>query len=189
MDDDARNPYDAARDADFVMRDGEAKRGPEKLAAEAASCTFVERRPDHDDARTLLARYVAELEARFRVKLDFDEMIAAADLVAPRGAFFVLYDGARAIACGGVRRFDATAWEVKRMFVAPEARRRGHARRVLAKLEDEARTRGATRMVLDTDARDEEALALYESSGYTRVPKYNDNADASAWLAKTFSKG
>ncbi|NSC22207.1 GNAT family N-acetyltransferase [Streptomyces albus subsp. chlorinus] len=61
--------------------------------------------------------------------------------------------------------------ELKRMFVVPEARGRGLARRILAMLEDDARAAGRTRMVLETGVHQPEAIALYTSSGYVPAPE------------------
>ncbi len=59
--------------------------------------------------------------------------------------------------------------EIKRMYVAASARRRGHARRVLAHLEAAAREAGAELMVLETGTMQPEAIAMYEAAGYERI--------------------
>jgi ribosomal protein S18 acetylase RimI-like enzyme len=58
------------------------------------------------------------------------------------------------------------------MYVVPEARGRGLARRLLAELEDSARAAGRVRMVLETGTEQPEAIALYLSSGYTPMPGF-----------------
>jgi GNAT superfamily N-acetyltransferase len=69
-----------------------------------------------------------------------------------------------------VRPFGCTAAaEVKRMYVAPAARRRGLARAVLAHLEETAAQAGAEVMVLETGTEQPEAIAMYERAGYERV--------------------
>jgi ribosomal protein S18 acetylase RimI-like enzyme len=60
--------------------------------------------------------------------------------------------------------------EIKRMYVAPSARRRGLARAMLTHLEETALAAGAEVMVLETGLEQPEALALYASSGYTQIP-------------------
>jgi GNAT superfamily N-acetyltransferase len=102
----------------------------------------------------------------------------------PGGAFLVIYDGGDAIACGGIKQLAPGLAELKRMYVAPRARRRGHARRLLGALEDAARERGHTRVRLDTGLRQPEARALYESAGYRAIPDYNQNKYASFWFEK-----
>ncbi|TXS00620.1 GNAT family N-acetyltransferase, partial [Streptomyces sp. adm13(2018)] len=62
--------------------------------------------------------------------------------------------------------------ELKRMYVIPEARGLGLARRILSALESDARTAGRTRMVLETGTAQPEAIALYTSSGYEPCTKF-----------------
>ena len=102
----------------------------------------------------------------------------------PEGSFFVGYLEGAAVATGawrrsGVEAFGTTASvEVKRMYVTPAARGRGIARRMLAHLEDTARASGARAVVLETGVRQPEAIALYESSGYTPVPGFGFYRDS-----------
>lgn len=62
--------------------------------------------------------------------------------------------------------------EIKRMYVVPQARGLGLARRMLAHLERTAAEAGARAMVLETGSAQPEAIALYESSGYTRIESF-----------------
>jgi len=85
-----------------------------------------------------------------------------------------------------VTTLDAAAGlgEVKRMYVVPAARRRGHAGRLLGALEDAAREIGLTRLRLDTNAQQPEALKLYEACGYAEIPDYNGSPTATHWFEK-----
>ena len=87
----------------------------------------------------------------------------------PQGAFFLGYVDGEPVAMGGWRlRSDVQALgagrsaEIKRMYVAPAARRRGLARAVLAHLEETAARAGADVMVLETGTEQPEAIAMYE---------------------------
>ncbi|MDQ0795867.1 GNAT superfamily N-acetyltransferase [Streptomyces sp. B1I3] len=98
----------------------------------------------------------------------------------PHGLYLLAYDEQdRPVATGGWRSQERNAEgysdgdaEIKRMFVIPEGRGRGLARRILAALEADARTAGRTRMVLETGDQQPEAIALYTSSGYTPCEKF-----------------
>ncbi len=94
-------------------------------------------------------------------------MLSVDELLQPNIIFIVAREGGRAIACGAVRYMDGYA-EVKRMYVAPAHRGKGIARRILAKLEDEARAANYSTVRLETGVRQPEALRLYEGCGYTR---------------------
>jgi putative acetyltransferase len=62
--------------------------------------------------------------------------------------------------------------ELKRMFVAPEARGAGVATALLTTLEATAAELGVTRLVLETGPRQPDAIALYEKHGYARIPNF-----------------
>ena len=97
----------------------------------------------------------------------------ASMFVEPDGVFLVVRDDdGAAIACGGVARFDEARGELKRMYVVPELRGHGLGRRVLVELEAEARRLGYRSLVLETGDRQPEALGLYASAGYERIPCY-----------------
>jgi putative acetyltransferase len=90
----------------------------------------------------------------------------------PDGVFLVIRDGEQAIACGGLARFDERRAELKRMYVAPEARGSGHGRRLLEELEAWARRLGYAAVRLETGEGQAEALGLYRSAGYLPIPCY-----------------
>ena len=62
--------------------------------------------------------------------------------------------------------------EVKRMYVEPDMRGRGLSRQILQKLEDTAREFGYTTLRLETGLKQPEAIGLYETAGYGRIPPY-----------------
>jgi GNAT superfamily N-acetyltransferase len=97
---------------------------------------------------------------------------------ARQGAFFVAQAGATLIGMFGLEAAGGGAMELRRMYVDPDARRQGIARRMLAFAEDEARRLGAREMVLSTSEIQKEALALYRNAGY-RETREEIAADAS----------
>ena len=88
------------------------------------------------------------------------------------------------MAGGGVKRLDDDACEIKRMYVVPEARGRGLARRLLDELEDAARGLGYRIARLDTGPQQPHAQRLYESAGYAAIGNFNANPFASFWGEK-----
>ncbi|WP_431042596.1 GNAT family N-acetyltransferase [Streptomyces sp. P1-3] len=133
---------------------------------------------DHPDALVLDEQVQKEYAERYG-EGDLTPM-APADFEPPNGLYLLVYDEqGRPIASGGWRAQDENDEgnadgdaELKRMYVAPEARGRGLARRILAELEESARAAGRIRMVLETGQKQPEAIALYASSGYAPVPKF-----------------
>lgn len=129
---------------------------------------------DHPDARKLNDLVLAEYTRRYGDPEGDATPLDPAMFRPPRGLYLLVYDDEqRPVATGSWRAMDAGGEnyadgdaELKRMYVVPEARGRGLARRVLALLEEDAREAGRARMVLETGVHQPEAMALYTSSGY-----------------------
>jgi len=144
-------------------------------------------------AQALVAALQAEIDERYAyamVDLTPEERaMDAADYVAevqpehvrpPYGVFVVAWIDDQPVGCGAVKPLDRAlgVGEVKRMYTAPEARRRGVSRAVLAHLERRARELGYRGLQLETGTAQPEALALYESAGWRRIPPYGRYKDA-----------
>ena len=106
----------------------------------------------------------------------------------PRGAFFLGYVDDEPVAMGGWRRRPDVhvlgaerAVEVKRMYVAPPCRGRGHGNAVLAHLEAAARDTGADVVVLETGTEQPVAIRMYLVAGY----EHPDNWGHHAWSPKS----
>ena len=152
----------------------------------------AEARPGRADSRAslqLLDEYRLLLVERMGKHFEFatapdDERTARQFDPAEGGHWLVVEDDGRPVACGGFRRLDEATCEITRMFVTAAERGRGHAARLLAALEDEARVRGYARVVLDTSEPLIESRGLYEKAGYRAVDRYNDNQWADHWYEK-----
>jgi len=92
--------------------------------------------------------------------------------------FLVAFDGDEAVGCGGLRTLDDAHGEIKRMYVIPERRGSGVSTTILSALEEEARSRGWTRLVLETGDQQPDAIRLYEREGYSRIPNFGYYADS-----------
>jgi GNAT superfamily N-acetyltransferase len=148
----------------------------------AASFSIEAVAADHPDALALLVLYFAELRAR--LSSYEPPSIDALRADGERGVTLLLAEDGVPMACGALRLLAPPTAEVKRMFVVPSSRGRGHARRILHALEEKARTLGCARVVLDTAGPLHEAAAMYVREGYARIPRYNDNPFATAWFEK-----
>jgi DNA-binding MarR family transcriptional regulator/N-acetylglutamate synthase-like GNAT family acetyltransferase len=144
--------------------------------------------PEHPDARHCLAEYVAELNRRST--RGFDPSVGATALPhevrPPAGQFFVAYLHHEAIGCGAVKHHADAPAEIKRMWIAPQARGLGLGRRLLETLEACALAGGARVLHIETSAVLSEAIALYRSAGWVEVPAFNDEPFADHWFEKRF---
>lgn len=133
----------------------------------------------HPDA----ARLVEEVQQEYVLRYGGrdDTPLDGTEFEPGRGAFHVGYVDDEPVVSGAWRWLpvpDGMPWtvercaEIKRMYVVPAARGRGHARRMLAHLEAESAAHGAELVVLETGLSQPEAIGLYTSSGYRPVPKY-----------------
>lgn len=142
--------------------------------------------PTTPAATWCIAQYVAELNARFETGFDPAQSISAAahELVPPAGLLLVARLREQPIGCGAVKFHPGAPAELKRMWVAPEARGLGVGRRLLAELERHARDAGADMVRLETNGALREAITLYRGSGYREVPAFNDEPYAHHWFEK-----
>lgn len=130
---------------------------------------------DNSDARTLVTElYTDQLTRYDRADPPDDD---PSDYAPPQGLFLLLYLDNQPAGCGGYRAHDTTTGEIKRLYVRPEHRGSGYGRRILTALEDHARVIGATRILLETGVHNKAAITLFDSAGYTPIPRYVPSRD------------
>jgi len=143
----------------------------------------IEQRSDDADVRAAQAAYLAEIARRFGRPLDPWNQGS----LTPARSQLVVDDG-RPVGCGVLRDLAPGVGEIKRMWLHPDARGLGVGTRLLAALESAARRAGHRAIRLDTNDCLREAIALYESAGYLRIVRYNDNPDATRFYEKSLSR-
>ena len=100
---------------------------------------------------------------------DADLQDLQASYVAPGGAFLVVVDdGGIVVGGGGFVPHGEGQVELRKMYLAPQARGHGLGGRLLRELIARARGRGFERMVLETASVLKEAIALYQRFGFQR---------------------
>jgi GNAT superfamily N-acetyltransferase len=126
----------------------------------------------YDDpvAQDLVERVQQEYVARYGGR---DEAVVdPAEFVPPQGLFLAAEVAGDTIGSGAWRAMGAGMAEIKRVYVVPEFRRRGVAQLIVGALERSAAQAGHRSVVLNSGARQPEALALYEQLGYGPVAGY-----------------
>ena len=106
-----------------------------------------------------------------------NHLLDVSSLEKPTVRFFVARRGGIAIACGSIVLAEDGTAEIKRMFVAEEARGSGCAQALMATLEQAARAEGVTALRLETGIHSHAALRLYERHGFARRGPFADYWD------------
>ncbi|TDC83783.1 MarR family transcriptional regulator [Micromonospora sp. KC606] len=152
----------------------------------AATVTLAVVDPDHPDARHCLLSYFAELRQLFETGFDPARSLLpdAGELRPTRGLFLVARLHGEPIGCAGVKLPPGAPAEIKRMWVAPQARRLGLGRRLLTELETRAARNGCDTLRLDTNKALTSAINLYHSFGFQEVPAFNNEPYAHHWFEK-----
>ena len=88
--------------------------------------------------------------------------------------FLIARNNGRAVGCGALRHISSEIAELKRLFVRPDHRGRGLSRKILERLELAAVEFGHEKIWLETGDEQPEAVGLYESSGYRRIPLFGE---------------
>lgn len=152
----------------------------------AATVTLDPVDPDHPDAQRCLRSYFTELRERFETGFDPARSLLpdAGGLRPPRGLFLVARLHGETVGCAGLKLPPGRPAEIKRMWVAPEARGLGLGRRFLAELEERAARHGCEVLRLDTNKALTAAIGLYHAYGFQEVPAFNDERYAHHWFEK-----
>ncbi len=155
----------------------------------ASMVRFAVEDPTTPDARWCAEQYFSELNARFEAGFDPSLSISADahELTPPAGALLIARLCDQPVGCGALKFHPGAPAELKRMWVAPEARGLGLGRRLLQELERHARDTGVKVLRLETNRALKEAIELYRGSGYCEVKAFNDELYAHHWFEKQLS--
>mgnify|MGYP004554997045 CR=1 FL=1 len=135
--------------------------------------------PLQDDVRALVAELNATMipltPREFQFQMTVEQMAdPAVTLVVARN------EAGEAVGMGAIKDCGEGVAEVKRMFTRPAVRGERVGKAVLAKLEELARDKNLTRLVLETGEAEgfKPAYRIYERSGFTRCGRILDYPDA-----------
>ncbi len=130
-------------------------------------------RADHPQVVAALGRLDAYLASLYEPEAN--HILSVQELLVPAVSFFAAWQGEHLVGTAAVRRRPgerdtdgAPYGEVKRMYVEPALRGQRLGQRLIDMLEAELRERGVALAVLETGAKQHEAVRLYERCGYTR---------------------
>lgn len=105
-------------------------------------------------------------------------LLDVSELEKPGVTLFVARVDGRALGIAALVVGTTPDWaELKRMFVHEDARGQGVARALLAAVEAAAADAGIAELRLETGPLQHAALALYDRSGYKRIPNFGPYVD------------
>ena len=125
--------------------------------------------PRQADVARLLAALDAYLEGLYPP--ESNHLLSLSELCRPNVRFLVARRRGEALACGALVVEEGYG-EVKRMYVAPQARGQGLGRQILAAIEQRAAGEGLELMRLETGIHQAEALGLYRACGYAECEPF-----------------
>jgi putative acetyltransferase len=132
--------------------------------------TTTRERPDAPVARALIGELDELLAPNYPSQSRHGYSVEK--LLLEEVAFFVVaVDGVPA-GCGGVQLLAGDYAELKRMYVRPAFRGRGLGRHLVEHLSGHAAEHGIDVMRLETGVLQVEAIGLYESMGFRRIPPF-----------------
>jgi putative acetyltransferase len=143
--------------------------------------------PDQPDVVNLLDQSDAYYASLYPAESSY--LLDIATLQQPEVSFFVARAKRDVKGVGAMVRCAAGYGEIKRMFVHPSARGQRIGRALLQEIERYAVSIGIKCLRLETGVKQDEAVALYASSGYTRTGPFGAYQldEYSIFMQKTLS--
>jgi putative acetyltransferase len=136
------------------------------------TATITPERPDTADAQALIAELEGELAPRYPSESRHGYSVER--LLAESVAFFLIREDGVPAGCGGIQLVGTKYAEVKRMYVRPQFRGLGLARRMLNHLADYAQRHDVHILRLETGIHQQAAIRLYEGLGFQRIPPFGE---------------
>lgn len=131
--------------------------------------------PTHyTQAATLFREYAAQLDTDLAYQGFTEELATLSQQYAPPTGALLLITQAddEPVGCLGLRAWDTTVCELKRMYLRPQARGQGIGKDMLNKALAIAKHLGYTKMRLDTLPAMTQAISLYRRLGFYEIEPY-----------------
>jgi len=128
-------------------------------------------------ALELIKEYVAQLGVDLSFQNIHQEIQNIEQQYArPEGVMIIVYtDNEKAIGCFGIRAFEESICELKRMYLKKEYQGLGIGKELLAKSLELGKALGYKKMRLDTLPSMQAAIGLYKNMGFYEIPAYRFN--------------
>jgi ribosomal protein S18 acetylase RimI-like enzyme len=137
---------------------------------------IAETKKDYEDAKALFLEYKESLNLDLCFQ-KFHEEISnlPAQYSEPTGCIILSCENEKPFGCVAVRKFEDSVCEMKRLYIPESYRGKGIGRELTARIISKAKELGYKKMRLDTLETMKEAISLYNTLGFTEIPKYRLN--------------
>jgi carbonic anhydrase len=136
---------------------------------------------DYSAAKELILEYVTWLGIDLSFQNFDQEMNTLPTTYGNKdGRLFIAFIHDQAVGIAGIKRFNDSACEVKRMYVKPASRGLGIGKRLLMACIDMAKKLNYESIKLDSAAYMKSAIKIYTECGFVEIPayRYNPHEDA-----------
>jgi GNAT superfamily N-acetyltransferase len=142
--------------------------------------TDAHKRQVSDLLREYLVWGTAEVNRIYGSNFDPDtlleqEMQEGGKYAPPEGRMLLALDGDEAVGLICLRKIGAEMSEVKRLYIRPAFRGRGIGGQMVARVCEEARAEGYTRIRLDSGPFMKAAHAVYRAAGFREIAQYPES--------------
>lgn len=128
--------------------------------------TLLRTTSDHPAFQSLIRALDKELQSRYNEEQAVYDQY---NKIENNRNIVVALNNGSAVGCGCFKKFDASAVEIKRMYVLPQYRWQHIAEGILNELESWAKEMGFTAAVLETGIKQPEAIFLCQRCGYSVI--------------------
>ena len=135
------------------------------------SVEIVMERPDAADAVALIQEIVRNVASAYPQQSRHGR--SPEELAMEAVAFFIIRVNGTAAGCGGIKLGGDGYGEIKRLYIRPQFRGQGLAKRMMEHLEAYARGHDVCILRLQTGIYQIEAMELYRQSGYLEIPPFS----------------
>ena len=134
--------------------------------------------PQREDVRLVLEQHLAF--ARAATPAEYVHALDVDDLLDPSITFYSVRSEGRIVGVGAIKQLDPHHVELKSMHTIREERGRGVARALVGHLLAVARSRGVSRVSLDTGTTEEfeAARRLYRAAGFVPCEPFGDYSES-----------
>lgn len=131
---------------------------------------------DYQLAAELFKEYALQLDVDLAFQ-DFNKELQNIEQIysRPSGVLILAYLNDELVGCAGIRKFENTVCELKRMYLRKQVRGKGMGKAFLQKSIALGCELNYTHMRLDTLPTMNQAIGLYEQEGFYEIPAYRFN--------------